>query len=236
MKSRLEQHQQKNFRRTIILIIIVIFAIVYFIFSYGFKLLLTVSTFIASLNNRKSETQIIKKEDEYGLISIDSIPSSTNSAKIYVGGSVINFNKVYFYINGDQVKDINLNSSDNFNEIIGDLKVGNNEIFVKGKQDDKSAGKKTKIYNIIYKDTKPKLDITEPQDNTKTSKNEITIKGSTDKETFIKINNLPIVVDSLGNFQTTLMLQEGDNNITISAEDIAGNTENKTMKVAYQKD
>lgn len=236
MGSRLEQHQKKRYQTSIILIIVALVAILYFIFTMGIRLVLSVSTFVASFNSKKNDTQATKQEQQYGLISIDSIPSATNSAKLYVGGSVVNFNQVLFYINGDQVKEVNLSSSDTFNEEIGDLKSGNNEIFVKGKQDNSSSEKKTKIYDVLYKSDKPKLEIKEPADGSKTNKSDITIKGVTDKETYIRINDLPVVVDSQGNFQLMVSLKDGDNVVSISAEDVSGNIENKTLKITYQKD
>jgi len=62
------------------------------------------------------------------------------------------------------------------------------------------------------------------------------VKGTTDKETFVKINENPVIVDALGNFEKTITLQnEGENTIQITAQDIAGNLENKEIKVFYQK-
>ena len=80
------------------------------------------------------------------------------------------------------------------------------------------------------------MEITEPSDNFSTSNQEIKIKGSTDKETYVHINDLPVVVDANGNFETSIRLKDGDNQITATAQDIAGNTETKTLKVTYQKD
>lgn len=235
MGTRLEQHERRKYQTSILLIIFVLIAILYFIFTVGIKLLLTVSTFVANISSKKTETQSNKKEEQFASISIDSIPDATNSAKLYIGGSVSNINHILFYINGDKVKEISL-SNDSFSEEIGDLKSGNNEVFVKGKQDNVSSEKKTKIFNVIYKSEKPKLEISEPTDGSKTNKTDITIKGTTDKETYIKINNLPIVVDSQGNFQTMVTLKDGENIIPIIVEDIAGNIEKKDLKITYQKD
>jgi hypothetical protein len=233
--KHLEQHQQKQYRTSIVLIIVSIFAILYFMFTYGIKLLLTSSAFIASLTNKKTEVQKANPDEQYGSISIDNIPTATNSAKIIVSGSTSNFNKLTFYINGDNVKEINL-ISDNFSEEIGDLKTGNNEIFTKVKQDKGSLIKQTPIYNVLYKNEKPKLEIKEPKEGLTTSKSDINIKGITDKETFIKINDMPIVVDVQGNFQTTVFLKDGENKYIITAEDVAGNIETKELKIIYQKD
>ena len=77
------------------------------------------------------------------------------------------------------------------------------------------------------KTEKPKLEVSQPNDNTKTNKQEIKIEGKTDKETYIKVNGQPVVVDSQGAFQTLLKLNDGDNSIEIIAEDIVGNQEKR---------
>jgi len=69
-----------------------------------------------------------------------------------------------------------------------------------------------------------------------TNNQEIKVKGNTDKETYIHINDIPVVVDANGAFETSVRLKDGDNQINATAVDIAGNIETKTLKVIYQKD
>ncbi|MDO8610668.1 MAG: hypothetical protein Q7R95_09050, partial [bacterium] len=208
----------------------------YFIFTIGFKLLLSTSSFISSITSNKSEVQNSNPKNEFGTVNIDTIPTATNSATIIVGGSVVNYGKVQFFINGEEVKETTLTTSDNFNEEIGDLKKGNNEVFVKAIMKDDSSSKQTQVYNVILKSEKPKLEIKDLQDNQKVSKPDLTISGTTDKETFIKINDMPIVVDANENFRFSLILKEGDNKIIVIAEDVAGNQEKKELTIQYQKE
>lgn len=234
--TRLQQHQQKQFKTRIVALVIFLILILYFIFSFGIRLLLNVSVYIANLGQKNSTLPITKTTDSFGSVSIDSIPSATNSAHIVVTGSVINFNLLEFYVNGDKVKNTTLDSSDSFSEEIGDLKNGENEVFIKGKIKDSTVEKQTQVYTVIYKANSPKLDISSPSDKAKVSTQEVSVKGATDKETYIKINDLPIVVDAQGNFQTNIKLKDGDNQIIVVAQDIAGNTETKSITVTYQKD
>ena len=62
------------------------------------------------------------------------------------------------------------------------------------------------------------------------------IKGVTDKEVFIKINDFPVVVNANGDWETSIKLNEGNNSIIIIASDLAGNTETKTLTINYQKE
>jgi len=199
-------------------------------------MLLNTSIFVANIFNKNEVIPLAKNEDVYGAINIDDIPSATNSAKIVISGSVVNYTVLRFYINDEKVKEKEISASDNFSEEIGDLVSGNNEVYIKASTKDGKNSKKTEVFQVFYNNEKPKLEISEPADNSKTSKPDILIKGMTDKEVFIKINDLPVVVNANGNWETNIKLKDGDNLIAITASDLAGNTESKTITVNYQKE
>ena len=233
--GRLERVQEKKMKNTIFLYAAILFLVIFFIFTYGFKLLLNTSGFIAGLFPQPSTKPLSKTEDSFNSIDISSIPQATNSAKIIVSGSILNFDILDFYLNGNKVKEIET-SSDTFSEEIGDLERGDNDVYILAKSKDSKIEKNTITYKVFYKNEKPKLDISEPLDNFTTNNQEIKVKGSTDKETYIHVDNLPVVVDANGSFETTVRLKDGDNQIVITAADTAGNMEIKSLKVTYQKD
>lgn len=233
--GRLERVQEKKMKNTIFFYVIILFLVLYFIFTFGIKLLLNTSSFISGLFPQPSTKPLSKTEDSFSSIDISSIPEATNSAKIIVSGSILNFDIIDFYINTKKVKEIE-SSSDTFSEEIGNLEKGDNFIYILAKSRDNKIEKNTITYKVFYKDEKPKLEIIEPSDNSTTNNQEIKIKGTTDKETYIHINDLPIVVDANGSFETLLRLKDGDNQITVTAQDVAGNKETKTFKVTYQKE
>lgn len=233
---RLQAHRQKQFKTKVIALVVILFLVLYFIFSVGIRLLLNASVFIANLTAKKTTNQQAKSEDIFGSIDVDTIPTATNSARIVISGSVTNLSMLQFYLNGEKVKEISISTSDAFSEEIGDLIKGTNTVYLKGSLKDSKNTKQTREFIVLFKPDKPKLQINEPADKSKTGKSEIQIKGSTDKETFIKINDLPVVVDAQGNFTATVQLKIGDNSFTITASDLAGNSEVKTLTVTYQKD
>jgi hypothetical protein len=226
----------KNLSKNIFYLIILFLFLLIFIFTIGFRLLLNSSVFIANFFSKKTPETLTKINNHYGSIFIDNIKTATNSPSISIDGSFVNFDKIEFYLNDKKVKEINNPSTDTFSETVQDLKIGENTIYLKGINTQENFSKKTQKYTVFYKNEKPKLEIFEPKNEEQTNKNEIKISGETDKEVFVKINGLPITVDALGKFTTTLRLSEGENNIEIIAEDIAGNIETKTIKVIYQKD
>ncbi|MEK7096702.1 MAG: Ig-like domain-containing protein [Patescibacteria group bacterium] len=232
---RLERVQEKKMKNTIFLYVVTLFCILYFIFTFGIKLLLNTSSFVSGLFPQPSTKPSSKTEDSFSTVDISSIPQATNSAKIIISGSILNFDILDFYVNSKKIKEIEL-SSDTFSEEIGDLEKGDNSIYIIAKSKDSKTEKSTITYKVFYKSEKPKLEISEPSDNSTTNNQEIKVKGSTDKETYIHVNDLPVVVDANGSFETSVRLKDGENQILVTAQDIAGNTETKTLKITYQKD
>ena len=201
----------------------------------GLKILLNTSIFVANITRPKANPNKKNANDFISQINIVDIPTATNSAKIVVSGTAVNYKKLNFYLNDELVKDITP-QKDEFSEVIDDLKEGSNELYISGKANDSNKSSQTSLYTVYYKKEKPKLDISEPQDNSTVYNNELKVAGATDKEISIKINQLPVVVDASGNFQTIIRLNEGENKITIEAQDTAGNVEKKELKVTYSKD
>jgi hypothetical protein len=233
--GRLEQIQERKLRNRIIFYIVILILVLYFIFTYGIKLLLNSSSYIAGLFPQPSTKPLAKNENSFTSLDVNTIPQATNSAKFLVSGSVLNLDILDFFINTKKVKEIKI-TADTFNEEIGDLQKGDNDVYLTAKSKDGKIQKNSMTFKVFYTNEKPKLEITEPADNSTTNNQEINVKGSTDKEIYVRVNDLPIVVDANGGFQTTVRLKEGDNQIVITAQDIAGNLETKSLKVTYQKD
>lgn len=227
---------RRQFKTNVILLVVALLAVFYLLFTVGFKFLLNSSVFFANIFSKESPEPLSKTTDVYGSVDVDQIPVATNSATIVVSGSVVNFDILAFYINGKKIGEKELSGTNNFSEEIGDLKKGNNEVYVRAMTSDKKNSKKTNTFTVFYKSEKPKLEITEPADRTTVNNPEVTIKGKTDKEVFIRVNGLPVVVNAQGDFDATVRLKEGENIITIEAEDIAGNFESKILVVIYQKE
>lgn len=234
--SRLQRHQQKKFAQQAVLFIVLIVAFVIFLATFGFKIIINGSLFINELANNskgKSNKQTVKQT--LTSLLIDPPSAATNSSHLVVSGTTVNLDIVEIYLNGEKVTD-SFVTGDSFSEEISGLEKGENSLYFIGKSKTSSETKKSTKFNVIYKSEKPKLEVTEPADNAKTNKQEIKVAGKTDKETYIKVNGQPVVVDASGGFQTMYKLQEGDNTLEIIAEDIVGNTETKSLKVNYSKD
>ncbi|MCL4364408.1 Ig-like domain-containing protein [Patescibacteria group bacterium] len=227
---------RKNITKTIVAFVVLLVLTLIFVSTVGLKLLLNYSVFMANVFSKKTPAPLPQPTDVYGSVNIDDIPSATNSAQISVSGSVINYDIIQFFVNDVKVKTLDSFSSDSFSQTIGDLQEGSNQVYIKALTKDGKNSKSSDTFNVILKTTPPKLDISEPQDKSTTSNQDLNVKGATDKEVFVKVNDLPITVDVDGSFQTSVRLKDGDNTITVSATDVAGNVVTKTLTVTYQKE
>lgn len=234
--SRLSSHQNKQFFTQIVITVAIIAAFLVFLVTFGFKLIINGSLFInqiangsASKQNSSSSTASITS------LNIDPIDNATNSSHLIVSGETVNFDSVSIYLNGDKVADSKVDNGV-FQEEVAGLEKGDNTLYFVAHSKNSTDTKRSTQFNVAYKTDKPKLEITSPSDGSKTSHQQITVQGKTDKEIYIRINDQPVVVNADGSFTTTYKLNEGDNTVTVVARDMVGNQETKTIKVNYTKD
>ncbi len=230
--SRLDVYRQKQYKKRVTFFVVALIVLVIFLFTVGYNFLIKSSLFLGGLGQTTQQSD--DTDAFFGTLEVDTPPTATNSAKLLVSGSVSGYDAVTISINDRDVKDLHNKTS--FSETIGDLKKGQNEIKFIAKASKHKAEIKTETYSVLYKSDKPKLEVTEPADQAHTHNTDIKVAGKTDPDVTIRINDLPIVVDVQGNFQTSVRLQDGDNKIKVVAIDIAGNTETKELTVRYEKD
>lgn len=234
--SRLENHRQKNLYQRIYILAGILIVFIIFMYTVGFRLILNGSLMLSGVNkNTKTIESTSNVNNDFSNLLIDHPLTATNAASILLTGSVINFDQVEFYLNDEKIKDISPTDG-NFSEVIDSLQKGINKIFLIAKSSSDKRSKKSEVYELLYKNDKPKLEITQPSDQTKTSQSEIIISGKTDPETYIRINSRPIVVDSKNEFRSSETLKDGENKFEIIAEDAIGNFETNQLTVIYQKE
>ena len=232
--SRLESHQNKQIVQRIVIAIVLFIAFIVFFFSAGIKMLVSFTLFINQLANSKSKQQPTQQTETLNTVSIDPIPSATNSSTLAFSGTALNFDTLEIYLNEEKQDEIPI--SDTFVGKINGLEKGTNAVYFIAKSSTSKETKKTPSYDILYKDDKPKLEIQRPNDNTTVNTEDVQISGQTDTETTIRINDRPLIVDVDGKFTTMFRLKEGENKIHITAEDIVGNQTNQDLTVTYSKD
>jgi hypothetical protein len=233
--TRLEEHKQKVFYQKVALMVGILILLIAFIFFVGFQFILKSSGYVGNLSS-KSDSLTPQADNFYGTLDLDELPSATNSASFIISGSVTNFDTVQFFINEKKIQSSSVDSKGTFNKTVSGLEKGKNEVYVKALTSDQKHSKTSDTYTIHYKSDKPKIEISEPGDNSKTDHSEIKVMGKTDPDVSVKINNSPVVVDSQQQFQQIVNLKEGENKIDIWVQDDAGNSDQKELTVTYKKD
>lgn len=76
----------------------------------------------------------------------------------------------------------------------------------------------------------PSLNVTEPKDKSETDDETVTVKGNTDISATVEINGEEVENKS-GKFEKKVNLEEGDNTITVTATDKAGNKAEKKISI-----
>ena len=237
--TRLADHRKKEMTQKASSLFIVFIVVSILLFTFGFKLVIQASVIISNLLSKESTAnQKAAEEDQdfFGTIDLDTLPTATNSAKLIVSGTTSDFDEVEIYINSEKVKESKTATNNEFSEEVGDLQKGDNEIYVRAIARKAKKTKSSDTYTVIYISDKPKLEVSEPGDNSTVNRQEVKVVGTTDKGNTVSVNNLPVVVDINGKFQTTTRLKDGENKIEIHVNDIAGNEEKKTLTVQYKKD
>lgn len=85
---------------------------------------------------------------------------------------------------------------------------------------------------IVFDQTKPELTITAPEDKSKTNKETVTVEGTVSDENLdsVQVNGQSANIAD-GKYSLRIILSEGENIITVIAQDKAGNSEEKTVTV-----
>ena len=164
---------------------------------------------------------------------LEELFTATNSAKIIIRGASEPDSSVTLYLNNQALDKILVGKDGGFTKRIT-LKEEENKITAQAAD---RAGNESKFSNsllIVYKKESPLLEIEFPLDKElETDKDEIEIKGKTDFEINLTINNRFILVRVDGSFNHLISLSEGENLIEIIAADQAGNQTKAERKIIY---
>lgn len=163
-----------------------------------------------------------------------SFPLATNSAEFNIAGFSLANQKVELYFESDLVETIPVDAEGRFEATIR-LSLGINNLYAVTVDNQNQKSLPSASLNILYKNTPPLLEVLEPENNILIKKNpSLVIRGKTENETKIYINNRLVVTDSEGIFSFSVKLDEGKNTYKISAVDIAKNINEKELIVNFQ--
>ena len=232
-KPRSLRRYERKARRNLLLSLGVIILFIYLFFFWGLPLLIKGVTLV---QHRPDEKEKSPTEDVKLSPPVLSLPyEATNTASIKVKGYTQPNTKIEILIGNEVKSSSSSDESGQFESGFIDLSRGDN--FISGKTIDDKGHKSlaSKSIRVFFSSEKPKLEITEPEDNKllKGGDKKITIRGKTDQGNAVNINGNIIIVNSEGLFFYELPLSDGDNQIIVTSTNAVGNTTKIERKVNY---
>ena len=231
-RSRLAEVERKKTSRVIFLSLIIIFAIGFIAVKFGLELLVKMAIFLSPKN------QPVAQEQKRLLPAavINSTPTATNSAQIKISGYASSMANVALTVNGVQDNSA-VADTDGYFETGIQLDKGENFISVKYTDTSGNDSRDSQSITVTRDDEAPALTIDSPSagiilhgQDQKT----VDIKGKTEPEISLTINNRFVSVQSDGVFSYKLGLQDGDNEIVVTAKDKAGNITERKITLRWQ--
>lgn len=164
---------------------------------------------------------------------MNTLSSATNSANIIISGNSSPNQTVNLYINNSLIDKVQTKSDGSFT-FMESLTPGENVIKVNVTFKDKTSDF-SDTQTIIFKSAIPSLTVDSPSDGQVFSKDQnlAQVRGKTDTDVKVTINDLWVIVDENNNFSYNLPLKNGENPIKIVATDQAGNKKEIDLKVTY---
>lgn len=233
-RSRLTLKTEKKTRKTIVLTSLGILIILILLLKFGINMLVGFSVFLAGTRNQ-STTNANSSNEFIASPVLDPLPNATNSAKIEISGKSQSNNTVELYINNNLKDTVQADVKGTF-LFIQTLFNGENQIKTRVKKNNQLSDF-SNSFSVFLKNIPPSLTVDSPSDGQSFSKDQssIIIKGKTDSGVTITVNGFWAIIDENNNFSYNLPLQNGDNQIKITATDQAGNNTEKNLKVNYSQ-
>lgn len=232
-RSRLSRRIEKQSKRSTFLALLGIGIIVVAIFKFAIPLIAQLGIFLDNLNPADTETQ----QNSTSFLQsprIDALPIATNSAVIKITGVGIPEKDVEVFVGEELINKITADIKGRFEIPDLRLRAGQNIIKARIRDNDNTSDFSDKQI-VIFDNTPPFLEITSPSQNQNFGKdqNTIEVKGKTEKEAIVTVNDFRAIVESDGNFSYLLRLSAGENIVKVKAQDPAGEETQIERKITY---
>jgi hypothetical protein len=206
-----------------------------FFLRYGFSYLGRFSAFFGGFEEEETGSSVLDTLPPAPPM-IDPLPEATNSAILEATGRAEASSELSLFLGKETIAKTVIGDGGDFK--VGDIKLeeGKNVIFALAADMAGNISQESVRQTIILDKIPPKLEIDFPENGQSFSQDEreIVIKGKTEDDAVITVNERKIVVDLEGNFEATYSLADGMNSIIIIAKDKAGNQTKEEFEVNYR--
>jgi len=208
--------------------------LLFILIRFGLPALIRMVAFIGDI---KSSNQPVERQDQLAPQppTLNPVAEATNSAQINLSGFSEAGTSVKLFVRGISVNETIASDDGEFEFQDVHLREGENEIYCTALDDQGNTSDTSKAWTINVDAEKPSLSLESPTDGDKffDNDNPIPIKGKSEAGVEVRLNNRFIRTDNNGEFETSLSLSEGDNEIEVKAVDEAGNESVTRVKVNY---
>lgn len=234
-KSRLSRNLERQSKKQIILSLLGIVVIIFLIINFGVYGIEGLGYIASKISTNTGMTQSAEPQVETIVPpTLENVPEGVQTATVDIKGSTYSKGgTVELSVNGKRTKIAEVDqTSFTFRQV--SLKEGENEIKVRQRVNDKTS-EYSREYFVMYAKDPPKLEVSFPSDGSTLTKGDqqINVTGKTDPQNRVTVNTFWATVDGDGNFTYYLKLNDGENIITIEAENSAGVKTTKDIKVTF---
>ena len=223
--------QERVIARKLVLSIVILVGGVFLAIFAGLPLLAKLAVGLSLLKGDEAKVTETAESPVFAPI-LEPLPQATNSSSILIRGYSDKDRQIIISVNGENAGSTETDSDGKFSFRNIRLNEGENKISVISKSKDNES--EPADLTILFKKEPPVLEITEPSDGqTLRIEAKTLIKGYTDPDTNLSINDHRIIIDRDGNFSYPVTLSEGENIYQIKSEDTAGNQTVKELKINF---
>lgn len=193
-----------------------------------------------ALGNSKAVSKFNQQEDTLAPLppQINSLVEATSSSIINIQGYAEAGSLITLSINTVKQSESTTDNQGNFSFSDVVLQEGDNNISLTATDTAGNQSQPSVVQDVVFDDKPPELAINNPSDGAKINgllQQLITISGSTEPNAQLMVNDRQIVVTGDGSFSAKYELQEGDNKLTFTATDRAGNQTVQEMTVNFSR-
>jgi len=223
--------QERVIARKLVLSIVILVGGVFLAIFAGLPLLAKLAVGLSLLKGDEAKVTETAESPVFAPI-LEPLPQATNSSSILIRGYSDKDRQIIISVNGENAGSTETDSDGKFSFRNIRLNEGENKISVISKSKDNES--EPADLTILFEKEPPVLEITEPSDGqTLRIEAKTLIKGYTDPDTNLSINDHRIIIDRDGNFSYPVTLSEGENIYQIKSEDTAGNQTVKELKINF---
>lgn len=233
--SRLERKEKRNQWRFTALWLLLTGGLLVALFIWGIPLFINFAGWYGDY--RSGNTPIAKDDNVPPPPPSINLPyTATNSASLSFGGFAEPGSKVTVLLNNEEINSVVVDSQGKFMFSDIQLQKGFNWIGAYAEDEARNKSAEAKKQQVLYDNQPPELNIEKPQSNQQffgSEQRRIEVRGTTEPDARLQVNDRLVVVSNNGSWYTFLTLVDGEQTIKVTATDEAGNETSSEVKVSY---